>query len=342
LETQLTPFIDFSQHDKWWTCPWAWYENYIMGYQRAYVGQRDDALAFGSLVHDGLHNWSERNDPTISDTVVAEMTPKLEALQLAQSMVHEYVQRYPNEDFPIERCEQPVQFPLGEGCLKVGLAKLDAYFYIDRLTTLQHGLNGVTETIQPGWWIREYKTKDAGSRRDTWIKKWETNMQADFQMLALWALTGERPQGIIVQVLEKPRLYIPKRKCKGCKELYEMSTYIIAADGKYSCPMCGFVQELSAYEPKVDRHPEFYRVPVTRTVDELNASRQEIRAIADRMAIMETQGKGAELRNKAACVHFNFGECPYFEVHKGNLDISQGQGLVQIDPLKYVGLPKVA
>src|SRR5581483_4569462 len=145
-----------------------------------------------------------------------------------ESLVRGYVMKYPREKWPVESTEEAVTFPVLEETM--GVAKLDGYFYVPEDTTVESGLPGSTITLSRGWWSREYKTKSPGVHRPTWIEEWSTKRQADFQLLALKDLLtrkGHNPdevQGVMVSVLEKPREYTPKRKCKGCGETFELGS----------------------------------------------------------------------------------------------------------------------
>jgi len=216
--------IDYSAWKSWKLCPAFWYEKYINKRQRAFTkSHRDDALALGSLVHEGLRIWQERHVIEIPEKVIEEISPTRECVNEAQELIYGYTHAYPEERWRLILCEQPLVFPLlhrscecqGEvGCLTTldGLAKLDSYFYVDEPTIVESGQPGLEFTLSPGWWVHEYKTKSPDIPLGLFIQKWEMNVQASFQMMALRETIHEEIQGVLVNILEKPKRYIPKRK----------------------------------------------------------------------------------------------------------------------------------
>ena len=337
----MLDFVDYSQYRTWSKCPWAWYWRYVRGWAKKFEGQRKDAMCIGSLVHDGLENWGKNGIPRITDECMAENNPTPEALSAARDLVEEYVRLYPNEDWEIHRFEEPLRFPIPD-CPKEGLAKIDAYFYNPTQRIIESGLPGYTLALAPGWWIREYKTKDAGLSRANWNQNWEVNMQAAFQMMALRNKINEPVQGVLVSVLEKPRLYVPKRKCKGCGEQFEMGLYLSTGTGEHACPSCGTKQKLSAYEPKVKLTPQFYRVVAVRNEEQLRQAEREILAVADSMAVMEpSNGDGITYRGhtpptRENCVHPIYGQCEFYKLDTYRIPPEEDESLEPRDPTKYV------
>lgn len=342
-------FIDYSQTKAWFKCPWYWYERYVNQRRKRFEGQRSDAMTLGSLVHNGLKNWAENRLPVIDSFVVDELMPTPDCYGQAQELVQEYVRRYPNEEWKMTRVEEPLNFLLSQ-CYAInlpehrspydiqGLAKIDAYFYNPTQQDIESGIPDYTLSLQPGWWIREYKTKDASRNRANWMKNWEVNLQASFQMLALQATINEPVQGVLVCVLEKPKLYVPKRKCGGCGEMYEMATFLPTGEGLYACPMCGNRQKLKPYEPKVQHRPDFYRMKALRTQEELVRDRDRITKIAIQMEDMRLGGLEAAVPNSEACVHEWFGPCEYYNPHIQGFDSAEEPTFETVDAAKYVGL----
>lgn len=349
--------IDYSQYSLWNFCPWAWYERYVNQRQMAWTGKRSDALALGSLVHNGLDNFAKQGKPFVDETTLAEVNPTDECYAMAMLLIHGYIDRYPAELWSVELAEQPLKFPLWnpdygipkEKVIK-GLAKLDGYFYVPKDTTIESGV-GPEIVLSRGWWGKEYKTKAHGRKRSEWIKEWQTKRQADFQILALKhmirtmraedGLKGdfEPVQGILVCVLEKPHEHVPKRKCAGCKEIWEMSVFIPQAEG-FMCPMCGCVQELSPYMPKVPKVPDYFRITVTRDPRQLEVAKQEILCTATTMEMMRLTGMSSVLPNRDACVNnVHRRECEYHGPHTYGGTTAEDSRYVQIDATKYMGLP---
>ena len=336
-------FIDYSQYRAFQTCPWYWFEKYITELvPRREAYQRDDAAAIGSLVHSGLEQWAKTREPKIAAAVIDEIGPTPEAFGLAEGMVHEYVRRYPEEAWEFLRTEEPLKFPL-PGTDIPGLAKIDKYFFVPEQTTVETGIEGSTFDLSPGWWIHEYKTKDAQISRAHWNMQWEANRQADFQILALREKVGTDVQGIIVQVLEKPRLYIPKRKCKGCATTLEMPSWLPAEDGKSACPMCGNKQVLEPVKEKAPRPlAEFYRTVVTLTAERLDRAAEEIACTSRAMANMIKWGIQVQRPTREACVFPAMRRvCDYFKPHTYDAPLEEGALWERREATKYVGLEEL-
>lgn len=357
--------IDYSQLSKFGFCPWAWYETYVKGMSPRYVGQRSDALALGSLVHNGLDNYSKTGKPFIDDATLLEVTPTPECKLLAEVMISGYIRKYPSERWPVERTEQAVEFPLHLYDPEyldfykdrtppndwTGVAKLDGYFYVSEDTTIESGLPDQHLTLGRGWWSREYKTKSHGIDRGVWMKEWAAKRQADFQLLALESILkdeerqgdpngayGHTPRGVLVSILEKPREYTPKRKCKGCSGQYELASFFANPDG-HVCPACGHVQKLKPYEPVRPSAPEYFRMIVTRTPEQLEVARREIAGVAERMEEYRDYNRiEVEIPNRDNCITNRWHrQCEFAEQHIAGVDVA-APTFVKIDPYKYIGL----
>lgn len=375
--------LDYSAHACWDTCPAQWFERYVNKrvpkWPRA---QRDDALALGSLVHEGLRLWQERQIVEIPTSVIDEVTPTRECLSLAQELVYGYTRTYPEELWPLVKCEEPVTMPLREQyrgyrcdncdysntfnelCHLCGgvkkeilsgipltlLAKIDSYFYVPEPTMIESGIPGIQWTLNPGWWIHEYKTKSPFISMPLYMQGWEMNMQASYQVLALSHklrqegadLHGRPVQGTLVNVLEKPRRHIPKRKCRSCQETYEFYTWVPTGSGEYACPVCGVRQKLTPLKQDIPTiPPAYYRLIVTRSPRELESARRQILQVGQRMIAMETGGLDSEPWNTKSCVNFQWKRaCEYFGVHRNGTDsrdddhymeAPEYRGLVQLE-----------
>jgi len=360
--------LDYSQYSSFLMCPWKWYESYVQGMSPRYSGQRSDPLCLGSLVHNGLDNYSKSGRPEIDMTCLTDNNPTPETYRIAQMMCEGYVQKYPRERWEVESTEEAVQFPYawcktcnhqavcdeGEHCLGcgsdtipvAGIAKLDGQFYVPEDTTIESGLPGQTLTLSRGWWSREYKTKSPGIDRSVWLAEWASKRQADFQILALQHRLEETPrhsgddisvQGVLVSVLEKPRQYTPKRKCKGCGETWELDSFRPTATG-HACPMCGAEQKIKPYVPTVVPTPEFFRIVVTRSPQQLETSRREFAMVAEAMEQMRVLGKEIAIPNRDNCISNRYHKkCEYAEQHIGGLPVAEPQ-FVKVDPFKYLGI----
>src|SRR6266480_2185468 len=112
----MVDHIDNSQYSQWMHCPWAWWEKYVNKRSKAWPGQlRDDALAIGSLVHNGLDNWYARQEPNIDQEEIERINPTPECLRLCKKLVYGYVQTFPKEAWQLVHTEAPLRFKLIEG-----------------------------------------------------------------------------------------------------------------------------------------------------------------------------------------------------------------------------------
>lgn len=360
-------YLDYSQYSTYLFCPWLWYEKYVRGMQRRWDGQRSDPLCLGALTHEALDAYSKTGRPQIAEAVVREQNPTAETYNLAMLLAEGYVAKYPRENWPVERTEQPLEFPLFDAGAEYryreyasdsyqAVAKLDGYFYVPEDTTIESGIPAETITLARGWWSREYKTKSAGISRPEWVREWTSKRQADFQILALQHMLAVKTQeenyiplepaeinvqGVLVSVLEKPREYTPRRKCKGCGDTYDLAAYLPHADG-YLCPMCGCVQQLKRYEPKVEPRPEFWRMTVTRNPEQLAHAKIEIIRTAYAMEGLRTSGPAgfhAPPPNRDNCYSNKWHRpCEFADAHTAGA-VVQPPDFVQVeDPLKYIGL----
>ena len=160
--------IDYSQYSTWMMCPWLWCEKYVHGMSRRYIGQREDPLALGSLVHNGLDNFSRTGRYFLSPEVMGEVNPTPECVMLAEVLVQGFLRKFSSERWEMEMPEEAVEFPLEPGVSVfhkddwTGVAKLDRYFYVPSDTQIESGLPGQTLTLGRGWWSQEFKTKSHG------------------------------------------------------------------------------------------------------------------------------------------------------------------------------------
>ncbi len=331
--TATKPFLDFSQYDTFWDCEKKWWEKYVNQVHRSYPAQRDDALTLGSLFHSGLESLRSTGVPTIGDKPIAEFNPTRECYSTAQMLLLGYCKAYPKEDFAQYYLEQPLRFPISDEY--DGLAKIDSYFHVDEITPLADGL-GSEFSLTPGWWIKEYKTKDASRNVGNYVESWRANMQAAFQMLALQHKIREPIQGIIVDVAEKPAKYIPKRTCRECKTAYELRDWLPTGTG-YACPTCGNVQDLDTSDKsKVKREPKYYRINVTKTQEQLERAIEEMKITAETMNEIRVHGRPPIMASKR-CIHDWFGPCEYWRFHANGQDAQPGPDFVKVEAFKYVG-----
>lgn len=328
----IPSFIDYSQYSLFKFCPAAWFERYVAGLDLPWTGQRSDALALGSLVHSGLESILRTGQPAIAQSTVEELSPTPDTLTLANQMVCSYFQSYHAEQFELQYAEELLKFKLKASKAHDGAAKLDAYFFVPEPTTLESGIDGYQLALQPGWYAREYKTKSSAIDRALWMKQWEVRAQADFQLLALSEKVGEQAKGVLVSVLETPRKYIPKRKCQGCKETFELASYLPTSDGKYACMMCGTKQALKPYVPRTDEQITCFRQLATRSAGALSLADWQISTVREEMMGLWDGHDIDAYFNTENCVQpYNRRTCRYFNLHVYGSDPT----LVNIDILKY-------
>jgi hypothetical protein len=348
--------IDYSAHSEFDFCPGAWYEKYVNRRRKKWPrGQRDDALALGSLVHEGLRVWQLNHVVAIPTEIIDEISPTRECLALATELVYGYTRTYPAEQWPLIHCEEHLLAPLVDDLTL--LAKIDSYFYVPDYTSLHSGIEGLEFTLSPGWYIHEYKTKSSDIPIGLYMQSWEMNLQASYQMLALrHHLIGEdrsnpsldfedaalnEVQGVLVNVLEKAKKYIPKRRCRACEISYEFYTWIATGKGTYQCPVCGSEQTLQPLKEVVnDRAPSYYRILVTRDTEHLNRDREEIILRGRQMIEMQANGLRSIAWNHRSCVDFRYKkECNYFSAHRNNNDTREDNENFFTEEKDYRGLP---
>lgn len=333
--------VDFSQMKTWQECRAKWLEAYIAKTRPApKPGQQDSALTLGTLVHAGLQSLRQHGRVEILPQVIEQAQPTADCVAWARALVLGYARHYPTEDFELSTCEEPVRFLLPGGL--TGLAKVDYFFKVNEPIRMATGL-GDYFTLTPGWWIKEYKTKDASRNTGNYVLQWRVNMQADFQCLALRAKLGEPVQGILVDVLEKPKIYQPKRKCPGCGNTYEFAEWTPTGEG-YACPGCGDCKELDPPKAKALPEASYYRIAVARSLERLEHSLAYINMIAEQMAGLQIVQERGHMQmhylnpaTETKCVDSIFGPCPYFGPHSEGCFAAGHQGFVQIeDPWEYL------
>jgi hypothetical protein len=348
-------------------CSWYWYEKYVKGYDFKYSPdkQRDNNLCIGSLVHDGLENWYRDRVVEISEKALLEFNPTPEAVILVKGMLQEYTQRYPQIRWEVQKLEQPLIKKLWKD--NYLLAKVDQYFFVPELLQVESGIPGEYLYLQPGYWVQEHKTKAPNIDKAKYYRQWTVNMQVDFQLIALAHHLKESGvdlvkypvNGVLVNVMEKPKEYIPKRKCKNkeCGVQLEMGSYLInenpkqilspkgkmVMEGGSICPLCGHIQELTPYNPKSEsKGGDYYKLISTRTEDELIYSEWQIKNILVDMITMRCgAGKGSFPPNKKSCVDTIFGDCLYYNNHKYGVPVEEDDRLEKRDTSRYMELFKI-
>jgi hypothetical protein len=311
-------YIDYSAKRLFEFCPWAWFERYVNKRKaREREGQRNDPLTLGSLVHKGLEAWYKNgNIDTEMAQSVSELNPTPECLAEASTLVSNYISTYPQELWTPRLFEHPLHRTLFNECELV--AKIDGSFSLEEQIRIPGGWQGEGIELESGMYGLEHKTKSANIDKGLYVKSWQTNLQAAFQLLALRE-HFENVRGILVNVLEKPRPYVPKCVCKNCKNLLERATYVATASG-HMCPICGAEQVLSALKgPRVERKYECWRFLVTREEGQLAGSLDEIIQTSKDIEAMLDHGMEARPPNRENCVTPRQNKtCEYFTPHLYN------------------------
>lgn len=346
-------FLDATQYAAYRTCPLMWWEKYVHGIQPSWgEGQRDDALAIGSLMHDGLEHRYTENKIAISESLIESIGPTPEALNLVKSALAEHMRVYCDDEFSVEFVERTVVMP--QGTHKVGALDVELCFTskLDTIALHERGanVNGGTESripITAGAFVLEAKTKGAEISRAMYRRKWMVNKQAVFETMALRHLYGESVANpaVIIDVTEKPRRYIPTRKCKavgGCGRKIKFAEWIEdVKDGHYRCPLCGTVQPLTPPDTNKDNDPTptMYRFGLSLAPEYLAASQFSMLEVAKEMAEIKF-GSHIPAMHEDKCVDvFGRWNCAFFEHHVAGREAAPDGKLIEIaNPTEYMGL----
>jgi hypothetical protein len=346
--------IDFTQWSTFQNCPMLWYETYVKGWRKKPADyQRDDALCIGSLYHDGMENFLRTKTAFIRQEVLDECTPKPEALEMVMGMLEEYQLWAGHEPWTVITIEKPLEFSLDlhDGTSVSCMAKLDASVLVQDPITIETGQVGQTETLAPGYYTYEHKTKAANANRAAFFRRWELDAQPLFQQLALANYIAANPQlpqlpvqGTIINVAEKPTIYIPVRTCKGCKTKQDMSSYTIL-NGQYVCLLCGHVNEFEPAKKSTSRQPTtFYRIKLDAHTLDNPATHIMLESIASTHANMQAMRQSADPASAIAnpyngfakCIHPIWGPCVFTDVHTGRTTHDAVVELHQVDTTKYM------
>lgn len=328
------PFLDYSAYYKWCECQFKWYEHYVSQHVRTPPpGHVDTPLTLGSCVHAGLEALRTSGIPEVPQAIIEETRVSPEYAGWANALVQGYAAHYPGEDFPSGHTEEPLRFPLIPDV--DGLAKVDYFWEVpEGGQYIADGLGGQL-WLEPGWWIKEYKTKDASRNPGNWQQSWRMNPQADFQCHALAAKIGVAPKGVLVDTLEKPKITEPQRTCTKCHQKQDLRSYHPLGGGQFGCPLCGAPNKIPLKD-KTERKPAFYRFKVLRSPEQLEASFREMQVIAQEMAFIR-EGSSFPQRRLTECVNSIFGACEYFEPHSALREAATWEGFVKVNTISYIG-----
>lgn len=326
--------IDNTQYKAYTKCPLYWKEKYLNKVHKPVEGPRNDALAIGVHFHSALENVYSGKGFKSSEEVYAEYPLTPEAELEVMSMVEAYRVMYPGG--PVEFNWIGLEDVLKKPSAFTGitfLAKLDGYFEVTELTKAQDGLGGEI-VLTPGIYGFETKTKLPRLDRGLYMKEWQADMQASFQIMTLEHTLGKSVNGILVNVIERPNVYQPRKTCNGCKEL--LPTYMYKIENSvYRCIRCGHGNQFKASqipEPRVDP-PVVWRFVVERSKERLTRDRYDINTVAQ---LIQNKWFYA---NRQECVKtYQRKTCEYFEPHNAIVPVEAlgWPGFVEFNPTQYL------
>lgn len=338
--------IDNTQYTSFTRCPMYWLEKYVNKVHQPVVGERDDALAIGVATHAALEEGYRNGNFTVPHSVLEEMPLTQEARLEVRSMVEAYRVAYPGGpvEFPWSGLEDPLDWTIGDITIT---AKLDGFFIIDQDTTVAGGESGYIQ-LAPGIYGFETKTKMPGIDRGLYMREWQANLQGSFQLLTLRELAREKypdlpVRGIMLNVLERPKVYTPRKTCNGCKELLPVYTYTINGE-YYICNRCQHNNKFKAAqipEPRVDP-PVLWRFLVERSDTRLNNDLYDIMTVATHMQTCMSNPEHAHA-NRNECVNaYKRKTCEYFEPHNAFEPVTAERwpNFVKFNPTAYLETKK--
>lgn len=326
-------------------CQAYWYEKYVNKVHRPYEGERDDALAIGIAVHDALEAGYSGKGFVPTAKVMSELQLSYEAQLEVKTMCEYYRQAYPSGpvEFEWNGLEEPLSFKLAHGDLDIiFLAKVDGWFRVKEPITVSGGVGDVD--LAPGIYSFETKTKRSGFDRGLYIAEWQSGLQASFQVMTMQANAhrfGFDPKdvkGVLVNVIERPKVYEPRRTCDGCRQMYEVRLY--KQDGKaYLCPACGHSNIFKGTIPQARVDPPFmWRFMVERGDERLAYDQANIINVATLM--QATKLGAAVVPNATQCVNTQWRSlCEYYAPHNnptGPVQAKGWTGFVEFNPTAYL------
>lgn len=338
-------YIDFSQYKTWMDCPRKWYNTYVE--QVRPIPSRalnDGPLTLGSLVHNGLEYLAIHNKIKIDDETITEEKPTPQCLSDAYHILNSYAKYIVNEPYVVSKVEETLSYKVNDNLTMV--AKVDEYFHLDEPIDLPRG-NGEYFTLEPGWWLREQKTKSGKISYESFAMRWAYDKQADFQLLCLSEHIQQPVNGVLINVIEKAVTQQPKRKCKGCLQLLPFESYEAVTKG-FKCSICGHVQQHKPLTPEqlLPKDPKFFRLYTRRSLECISRTIDTVELIAERMERMRKEGIQAEPPRitEGACSHMIFGPCKFMPlcITESGLPIpALDHGKYEkADTTRYMGLPE--
>lgn len=328
-----------------------WYETYVKGWRKKQAEWlRDDALCLGQLYHAGQEQLLRTNSIEIPQEVIDAETPKPEALQMVRGMLAEYQMWAGNEPWEVITIEKPLEFviqlPAGDVFC---MAKLDASVLVREACEIPSGIPGQVLLLEPGYYTLEHKTKAATSNRAQFLRRWELDKQPLFQQMGLSEYVKQHPElpqlavrGTIINVAEKPTIYVPVRTCKGCKYKQDMSTYTIKG-AMFVCTLCGFANEFAAPKKTSTYDPTtFYRIKLDQHDIEQEVTKNMLYSVCttyDGMQALRTGGPDEvtdPYLGYSRCNGGYYGPCVFVDIHTYRATHDASVELHQIDTTKYM------
>lgn len=318
--------IDNTQYSAFMRCEMFWYEKYINKVRAIWPegAQRDDALAIGIAVHEALENGYRNNLWAVSNQTLNDLNLTSEALLEVRSMSEAYRLQYPSGpvEFEWHGLESPLDRVLADNITMT--AKVDGWFKVQEPTTVSGGIGDIY--LAPGYYTFETKTKRPGYDRGLYIAEWQAAMQASFQLLTMKAnaeqlgINPDEVRGVLVNVIERPKIYEPKRTCQNCDKLIELKSYLPQGIG-YRCPICDHYNVFKGKPQPARVDPPFmYRFIVERSEDQLQYHMQLIKMVAKKMLGMSDGDTEFTLipptENHTQCVNMAWRKkCEYYAPH---------------------------
>jgi len=334
--------IDNTQYSTFIRCQAEWYERYCLGQRKAYIGERDDAMAIGIAIHSILENGYVNGSFTLPDDVAQDLTLTTEAMLEVRTMAEAYRNQYPSGPIEFEwiGLEEPISYDAGDGITIK--AKVDGYFKVNNTIEISGGLDDIY--ICPGIYSFETKSKSPGYDRGLYLADWQANMQASFQLLTLKAnadklnINPDEVRGVLVNVIERPKVYEPRRTCKACDKLIEVKYYRL--NGKtYHCPLCDYGNTFTGTIGTARVDPPFmYRFMVERGAERLALDEKTIKQVA--LEMFKVKDLNHQLvYNRTSCVNMQWRKkCEYYDPHNSYVPINSigYPGFEQFDPIAYL------
>lgn len=333
--------IDNTQYTTFMRCQAEWVERYLNKHHKPYTNERDDAMAIGIGIHNVLENGYKNGKFVMTSDTADELTLTSEALLEVRTMAEAYRNQYPSGpvEFPWAGIEEPLSYAYQNHTIK---AKVDGFFRTTEPTTINGGIGDIY--LVPGIYSFETKSKSPGYDRGLYLADWQAAAQASFQILTMKANAvrlGFDPaevRGVLVNVIERPKIYEPRRTCKGCDKLIEVKYYRLC--GKiYHCPLCDYGNTFTGPMGKARIDPPFlYRFIVERSDERLAMDREMILAVGNQMDDL-THYYTTPIHNRTQCVNMQWRrKCEYYDPHNSLVPVNAigYPGFVEFNPTAYL------